>query len=200
MNLFRFRVTNFRSVEDSGWIDTDSITALIGTNESGKTNLLLPLWKLNPAKDGEINSLLDYPRKRYNEIRVSDTKPIFIEADFQLDEHLSEDVSHMTGFPKEQLCVTRVARNYSGEHLVTFPEASVPGKITSQQLLTLIKSAADSIISLEPLKSEDDLKQEILSTLASAQSDLEWTQLNGHRIKRLIILIFEPIRGIIPQR
>jgi predicted ATP-dependent endonuclease of OLD family len=172
MNLFRFRVTNFRSVEDSGWIDTDSITALIGTNESGKTNLLLPLWKLNPAKDGEINSLLDYPRKRYNEIRVSDTKPIFIEADFQLDEHLSEDVSHMTGFPKEQLCVTRVARNYSGEHLVTFPEASVPGKITSQQLLTLIKSASDSIISLEPLKSEDDLKQEILSTLASAQSDL----------------------------
>ena len=38
----------------SGWIEVDNVTSLIGTNESGKTNLLLPLWKLNPAKDGEV--------------------------------------------------------------------------------------------------------------------------------------------------
>lgn len=51
MELKKFRVTNFRSVEDSGWIDTERITALIGTNESGKTNIMLPLWKLNPANE-----------------------------------------------------------------------------------------------------------------------------------------------------
>ena len=39
--LTRFRVTEFRSVLDSGSIDVDGVTALIGTNESGKTNLLL---------------------------------------------------------------------------------------------------------------------------------------------------------------
>ena len=50
MKLIRFRVTNFRSVEDSDWIEVDDVAALIGTNESGKTNVLLPLWKLNPAK------------------------------------------------------------------------------------------------------------------------------------------------------
>ncbi len=49
MKLTRFKVTNFRSVADSGWIEVDAVTALIGVNESGKTNLLLPLWKLNPA-------------------------------------------------------------------------------------------------------------------------------------------------------
>ena len=49
MKLKKFRVTNFRSVEDSGWIDADDVTALIGTNESGKTNIILPLWKLNPG-------------------------------------------------------------------------------------------------------------------------------------------------------
>ena len=43
MKLTGFRVTSFRSVEDSGWIDVDEVTALIGTNESGKSNLLLPL-------------------------------------------------------------------------------------------------------------------------------------------------------------
>lgn len=41
MILKSFRVTEFRSVKDSGWIDAESITALIGTNESGKTNILL---------------------------------------------------------------------------------------------------------------------------------------------------------------
>ena len=55
MILKSFRVTEFRSVKDSGWIDAESITALIGTNESGKTNILLPLWKLNPADEGKID-------------------------------------------------------------------------------------------------------------------------------------------------
>ena len=44
MKLTKFKVTNFRSVDDSGWIEADAVTALIGVNESGKTNLLLPLW------------------------------------------------------------------------------------------------------------------------------------------------------------
>src|SRR5207247_7751961 len=60
MKLKKFRVTQFRSVEDSGWIEADDVTALIGTNESGKTNVLLPLWKLNPAKEGGIVATADY--------------------------------------------------------------------------------------------------------------------------------------------
>ena len=63
-----FRVTNFRSVRDSGWIDASDVTALIGTNESGKTNLLVPLWKLNPAKEGEIKLINDAPRKDFNSL------------------------------------------------------------------------------------------------------------------------------------
>jgi AAA15 family ATPase/GTPase len=46
MQLRSFRVKTFRSVDDSGLIETDGVTALIGINESGKSNLLLPLWKL----------------------------------------------------------------------------------------------------------------------------------------------------------
>ena len=62
MLLNSFRVTEFRSVQDSGWIDAEQITALIGTNESGKTNILLPLWKLNPADEGKIDLKDDLPR------------------------------------------------------------------------------------------------------------------------------------------
>lgn len=45
LKLKKFRVTNFRSVSDSSWIEADDVTALVGTNESGKTNILLPLRK-----------------------------------------------------------------------------------------------------------------------------------------------------------
>ena len=40
MRLKQFRVTNFRNINDSGWIDLAGTTALVGRNESGKTNLL----------------------------------------------------------------------------------------------------------------------------------------------------------------
>ncbi len=64
--LTKFRVQNFRSIEDSGWIDAENVTCLVGTNESGKTNLLLALWKLNPANKEPITPLVDYPRKKYH--------------------------------------------------------------------------------------------------------------------------------------
>ena len=83
MKLRRFRVSTFRSVDDSGWIEVDSVAGLIGTNESGKTNVLVPLWKLNPAKGGEIRPISDFPRNRYTEIRAMEKKPIFIRAEFE---------------------------------------------------------------------------------------------------------------------
>jgi hypothetical protein len=34
--LIAFKVTNFRNIHDSGWIEAGRVTALIGQNESGK--------------------------------------------------------------------------------------------------------------------------------------------------------------------
>lgn len=75
MKLVRYCVMNFRSVKNSGWIDCDDVTTLVGVNESGKSNLLLALWKLNPARGGEIDILHDMPvselstlRNRKNEV------------------------------------------------------------------------------------------------------------------------------------
>ena len=51
MKLDSFHVWNFRSINDSGSIDVAQITALLGRNESGKSNLLLALKSLNPIDD-----------------------------------------------------------------------------------------------------------------------------------------------------
>ena len=99
MKLKRFQVTNFRSIEDSGWIEVEDVTALIGTNESGKTNVLLPLWKFNPAREGGIVPTADYPRKRYNEFRNLKPKPVFIRAVFDVGDDLAQQLAAKTGLP-----------------------------------------------------------------------------------------------------
>jgi len=54
LKLKSFRVTNFRNIHDSGWIDVEDLTAIIGPNESGKSNLCEALFRLN-AYDGKTS-------------------------------------------------------------------------------------------------------------------------------------------------
>jgi len=94
MRLLKYKVNKFRSVKGTDWIETDQWTCFVGVNESGKTNLLLPLWKFNPADNStKIDLLLDYPRDEYTKIDENDgerkAEP-FIEVLFELtDEELS---------------------------------------------------------------------------------------------------------------
>ncbi|WP_238929523.1 AAA family ATPase [Vibrio harveyi] len=50
MRLTQFRVRNFRSINDSGFVTTEELTAILGRNESGKSNLLLALQHINPPQ------------------------------------------------------------------------------------------------------------------------------------------------------
>ncbi|WP_050521780.1 AAA family ATPase [Pseudorhodobacter wandonensis] len=65
MQLKNFQILNFRSINDSGEIDVSRITALLGRNESGKSNLLRGLHSLNPASGfAALNPIKDFPRHR----------------------------------------------------------------------------------------------------------------------------------------
>jgi predicted ATP-dependent endonuclease of OLD family len=165
MQLKKFRVEKFRSVEDSGWIDVDDVTALIGTNESGKTNILLPLWKLNPAKDGEIVPTSDYPRKSYNEIRKQATKPVFIRAIFEVGEKLAQDLALITGIPTNELDEVEAYRRYDGPIAIGFPKVVMKRLIEQERLADLLTRAKDEIEKSSPLKSEEDLKFSFISKL-----------------------------------
>lgn len=48
MKFEGFQVTNFRNVIDSGWINANQITAFVGQNEAGKSNLFEALYCVNP--------------------------------------------------------------------------------------------------------------------------------------------------------
>ena len=65
MKAIRFRVQNFRNIDDSDWIALEKVTAFVGRNESGKTSLLKALHKFNPATPEPYDAQREFPRDRY---------------------------------------------------------------------------------------------------------------------------------------
>ncbi|MBB4223889.1 AAA family ATPase [Variovorax guangxiensis] len=78
MRLASFQITNFRSINDSGLIDSTQITTILGRNDSGKSNLLRALHSLNPAEGvAELSPIKDFPRHRRLEECTGDTPVVF---------------------------------------------------------------------------------------------------------------------------
>ena len=120
MKLIRYRVYNFRSVEDSEWIDCEDVTTLVGINESGKSNILLALWKLNPVFNGKVDELHDLPVEKLSEYRSKLSEICFVEAEFMLQEK-NKELSAMLGdecVSEEQ--IVSVKRYYDGHYDVSF--------------------------------------------------------------------------------
>jgi energy-coupling factor transporter ATP-binding protein EcfA2 len=57
MRLTRFKVTKYRNVMDSGWIDVNDITAFVGQNEAGKSNLFEALYRINSFSQNETYNI-----------------------------------------------------------------------------------------------------------------------------------------------
>lgn len=173
MRLVRFRVTNFRSVDDSGWVDTDHVTALIGTNESGKTNLLLPLWKLRPAKDGAIEPVPDYPRARFTEIREAAEKPVFIRAVFELGDELRADVAKLAGVAEAQVAEVEISRTFDGRYGVSFPHTAPVRGVPHARVMGALTQAESEITRLTPSKTEETLKAAMLTAISVARDEVD---------------------------
>lgn len=120
MKLNRYRVFNFRSIEDSGWVDCDDVTTLVGINESGKSNLLLALWKLNPVFEGKIDYLHDLPINKLSEYRNKLSEIYFIEAEF----NLLDEYKNINKIIEQEIFATddvvNVKRFYDGNFEISF--------------------------------------------------------------------------------
>jgi predicted ATPase len=78
MRLASFQITNFRSINDSGLIHSSQITAILGRNDSGKSNLLRALHSLNPTEGvAELSPIKDFPRHRRLGECTGDTPVVF---------------------------------------------------------------------------------------------------------------------------
>ena len=93
MRLVSFRVMKYRSIEDSGEVTVDeNVTTFVGTNESGKTNLMRALKKINQA-DLEFDDVIETPNWHFGSIGAGET---FVKAEFKLDDEEIEQIVEMT--------------------------------------------------------------------------------------------------------
>lgn len=133
MKLLRFRVTNFRSIEDSGWVECDDVTTLVGVNESGKSNLLLALWKLHPAREGNIDVLHDLPVSKQSSLRNKTKTVKFIEAEFALDEQSAGSISKKANCVIDNDTTVSIERYYDGHHAIGFDKMPKPNSLESKE-------------------------------------------------------------------
>lgn len=124
MELNSFRVRNFRSINDSGEIDVSRITAMLGRNESGKSNILRALHSLNPA-DGfkKLKPIKDFPRHRKLS-ECNDHTPV-VDSTWLLDEYEQGRLAEI--WPSAQgVTEVTVSRRYGDKRYVgiSVPEAA----------------------------------------------------------------------------
>lgn len=161
MNLLQFRVQNFRSVDDSGWIGCDDVTTLVGVNEAGKSNLLLALWRLNPVQGGEINLLADMPRRIYSTARNEPAAYTFIEADFELDEKVSQEIISKCFMQNKESLQVRISKTFDGSTTVKFLNAVAPGNVTSPALQTVLQETRNNVEATPTSNPEIEKAQEV---------------------------------------
>jgi hypothetical protein len=142
--LSRYRVSNFRSVSNSGWLSVDSVTALVGVNESGKTNLMLPLWKLNPASGGAIEPTSDYPKSLFATIRNAPEKFQFISADFETGTEAAA-LAELAGIPLLEARRINVTRFYDGSYRVAFPDNQRDASGWILRAIAALRTAQDGL-------------------------------------------------------
>ncbi len=163
--LTSFRVTNFRSIVDSGELSINDYLCLVGTNESGKTNLLIALQKLNPADGALIDPLMDYPRKHYVTYETSAAQEPFIRATFAVDASTEAKLSSIVnfGYPAELLATVEVARYYTGLYDINFPASFLeqyPNKYIHILLSTFWeKYLASDLITKDREENTQDLRE-----------------------------------------
>ncbi|MBX3195463.1 MAG: AAA family ATPase [Microbacteriaceae bacterium] len=125
MKLTSFRVKVFRNIIDSGEIPAESVTCLVGKNESGKSALLQALHHLNPAKPAVTLDLLDeYPRwlKKEHEITGEIANAVPISATFELDPSEVQELEDKLGKGILKSKSVTVSRKYGAESFEIEPE------------------------------------------------------------------------------
>jgi len=132
LQLKSFRVANFRNIDDSGWIDVLDLTAIIGPNESGKSNLCEALFRLNPYDEKTSFDLnFDWPVDKWEK---KDKDEVCIQAKFVLTDEQREEYLNTSRkapenegdkqpsrpqFANSENEIT-LSRKYSGEYLVNY--------------------------------------------------------------------------------
>jgi hypothetical protein len=148
MRLTSTRVTNFRSVEDSGVFTLERATCLVGKNEAGKTAILSALAGLNPYDDVvTFDKERDYPRRFLAdyESRHPDDEAVVITTTWELDDGQVEAVAEQCGVEALTSRTVTVTRSYGDDSprvVIPLNEAAAVKQFVADERLNAAEAAA----------------------------------------------------------
>ena len=169
MKLTAFRITNFRSINDSGQVSVGKLTSLVGRNESGKSNLLLDSTILNPPGGmKDLNSIKDFPRhRRLSE--CSDDTPV-VSTDWELTDAERHRISRGY-FPGGggNVCAV-IGRRYKASLWVSFTNLK-PISFSASEIAARVRKI-QPVIEATAEKLEVAPQQEAKAAIAKLTADL----------------------------
>lgn len=185
--LLRYKVINFRSIEESDWIEAGENTCLVGTNEAGKTNLLIALWKLRPANNEPIIPLADYPRHLYSQYKADGHEnDVFIKADFELDEEVKNKVAQDCNCDPEQVAITLIQRMYNGNYDISLPYSKIE-KYKRERMEKVISDFQEILNRSEYYtKENEELKNKIERVLSNLFEGLDNEYLEQNEVEGVV--------------
>jgi predicted ATP-dependent endonuclease of OLD family len=136
--MTEFRIQNFRSILDSGWIEVDDIAAIVGKNESGKTSLLKALWKFNPYNDKDSYVIdREFPRgkrkEKSSEKVVATVRFKFTDEEVDQIASIDESTQGITG--------VEIERTYKGTHIYRFLPNNPDRDFALKWVISVIKES-----------------------------------------------------------
>lgn len=160
----RFRVLNYRNIDDSGWIPLERVTAFVGRNEAGKTALLKALHKFNPAIKEPYNAQREFPRDRFTaEYRHGREWPV-CQVQFEISDEFQQELGEkLNGAPIPQEVI--LTRYYDGS-LTHEYDTEEPNDLAElgEALDTFAKGARRLVA---PTKDQEDTTQTLRANLAN---------------------------------
>lgn len=179
MKLARFKVMNFKSIECSGWIDCEDVTTLVGVNEAGKSNLILALWKLKPARGGEIDILHDMPTSKLGELRTHLETVPFVTAEFVVSPNDIDCISEESELVVENLSQFEVTRYYDGHYKVEYSK--------SASFKYQMVASEDESEDKSPIEESDASDDEIVKALVNAMPSFVYYSNYGNLSSRVYL-------------
>ncbi len=136
MQAFAFKVQMYRSVIDSGWIEINRMTVLVGKNESGKTTLLKALHKFNPHSPEPYSIDNEWPRGRRKD---RNTSQVVCSVRFSFTVEELEELAQITDVSLESPTV-EISKDYKGDFEVQLPADLFPDRLHPSVIDRIFKS------------------------------------------------------------
>lgn len=132
MKLTSFRITKYKRIDDTDWIDVGDFNGFIGKNEVGKSSLFKALSKINPSDGKGFTKIDEIPHQEFRELETKDDIT-FVSAVFESEEG---DGDIGVGIPQK----FTLSRDYNDKYSLSLDseDAEFEGRFTVEDALKII--------------------------------------------------------------